>query len=207
SGRIARRDPRASARRAAPVLRALERLEALAREYGPGLGARKYRLLARLERDALPSAAAIERLHETATFLLAYPDDAGVRRAALPRLRGFAARRDLVRFAAALADSGIAGTAIRFRFFSRMARWLGRRWPDRLAIDWNAFDDPALLETLLPLLAHPAEAPGLDEYDLGLRGWLARMAGRSSDAAFLTRAVGTLPASPVLRDALHDAID
>ena len=199
-----------TARRTSPALRALERLEAVAREYAPGLGARKRTLLARLARTALPSAGAVQRLHEAATFLLAYPDDPRVHAAALALLRGFAARRDVVRFAAALVDSGIAGTAIRYRFFSRMAQWLVERAPGRLAIDWDALagEDTSLLESLLPLFALPVEHPGLDEYDFGLREWLERMKrAAETDAEFVVRSITRLPASRAIQERLHDAVD
>ncbi len=205
---LADRMRRSLPRSPSPTLRALVTLESIAREYGPGLARRKRALLGRLERAALPSAAAVHRLHEAASFLIAYPDAAGVHRAAARVLGGFSERRDLRRFAPQLVGSGIAGTAIEFGFFSKMARWLASRWPERLAIDWAAFDDTTLLEAVLPLLAHPAEAQGLDEYDLGLRDWIGRMKGSdASDAAFLVRALSALPASPALREILYDAID
>lgn len=191
-----------------PALRALETLEALAHEYGGGVARRKRALLARLERSSLASPATVERLHEVASYLLAYPDDASVHRATLRLLRGFSARRDVARFAAALTNSGIAGTPIHFRFFSKMSRWLASRWPERLEVHWSEFEDTPLLEALLPLMAHPAEWPGLDEYDLGLKGWLERMKGPGESAAsFLVQAVASLPAAWPLRDVLHDCLD
>ena len=206
--RLSPRTPRRTATRATPASQALASLESIAREFGPGIGRRKRALLVRLEHASLPDAAAVERLHEVASFLLAYPDDARVHRAASRLLTEFAARRDLQRLAPELVNSGIAGTAIEYRFFSKMARWLASRWPERMAIDWEQLDDTALLEALLPLLAHPAEAPALDEYDLGLRGWLDRMKGPGeSDAAFLVRAIASLPAAWPLRAVLQDALD
>ena len=191
-----------------PALRALETLENIAHEYGSGIERRKRQLLSRLERARLTSAAAVERLHEVASFLLAYPDNAAVHRSALKLLRGFGARRDVARFATALTNSGIAGTPITFRFFSKMSRWLASHWPERLSIDWDDFEDTGLLEALLPLMAHSAEAPGLDEYDLGLKGWIERMKARGeSDASFLIQAAAALPAAWPLRDVLHDSID
>ena len=46
----------------------------------------------------------------------------------------------------------------------------------------------------MPLLGAPAEAPGFEEYDYGLRGWIARLKGpRESDASFLVRRLAELP--------------
>ena len=87
----------AGERELTPALRALETLEAIAHEYGGGVGRRKRALLARLERLSLSTPATVERLHEVASYLLAYPDDASVHRATLRLLRGFSARRDVAR--------------------------------------------------------------------------------------------------------------
>src|SRR5205085_328962 len=100
--RMARRRAPVSTR--TPALGALERLESIARDYGAAPARAKRALLARLARTPMPSAAAVARLHEVATFLLAYADDARVHAAALRVLRGFAARPDVARFATALAD-------------------------------------------------------------------------------------------------------
>ena len=120
----------------------------------------------------------------------AYPDDAAVLARAKRALAGFGARADVTRMRARLADSGISGCDIRFAFFAPTARRLAARWPARLEIDWAAIEAEAALEDWLPLLAHDAEVPGLDELDYGLRGWLERMKGaREGDGAFVVRAL------------------
>ena len=123
-------------------------------------------------------------------------------------LAGFERRSDLAQHRAALADTGIAGTAIHYRFYAPTARWLGNRWPDRLTIDWDEVDRGDRLEALLPLLALPAETPGLDEVDLGLRGWIRRLAGpRTTDAAFVVRRFAELPLDDQARDLIYDQLD
>jgi hypothetical protein len=83
------------------------------------------------------------------------------------------------------ADSGVAGTEIRYPFFAGTACWLARRYGDRLRIDWprraprrgrrDAARAASSDETLERLLVdHHAETPGLTIDRL--RGWLARMA-------------------------------
>ena len=91
-------------------LRALERVKD---QYGADSAAAKLVLLRRLERAELRSAHAVRRLHEVLCFLHAYPDDARVLAQVERMLARFAARSDLARSRAALADTGIAGTAIR----------------------------------------------------------------------------------------------
>ncbi|MEO5617448.1 MAG: hypothetical protein ABIS67_06725 [Candidatus Eisenbacteria bacterium] len=188
-------------------LRGLAALEACSHEFGGDAANRKLAALARLEGGALPNLGAVRRLHEALCFLRAYPDSREVEARVTRMLAGFSRRRDLARFRARLTDSGIAGTAIRFRFFSAMAVWLAKRWPARLEIDWRQFDSRDRLETLLPLLALAAEQPGLDEYDLGLRGWLAEMRGAENEAAFLIRRFHALAASAEVIERLWDELD
>jgi len=190
-------------------MRALEELERLRTEFAAGTAERKRASLSELEHARLGSARAVLRLHESLCFLCAYPDDARVRSAATRLLEGFARRLDLRRHASALADSGIAGTAIHYPFFAATAAWLAARFPDRLRIDWPALADDQEQRLLdrLDLLVHHAETPALDELDLTLRQWLARLGGRGeADGAFVARRFAALEAGGLLREGYYDEI-
>ncbi|MDL2717150.1 MAG: hypothetical protein PT977_05305 [Acidobacteriota bacterium] len=172
---------------------ALARLEGLRNARGAAAAAEKKACLAVLARRALGTARAVERLHEALCFQRAYPDDADVLARVAAMLAGFARRPDLRRHRRALADTGIEGTEIRFPFFAGTARWLAARWAGRLSVDWKAFSNRVALERILPLVSLPAEAPGLDELDLGARGWVKRLKGPAeTDAAFLIRRLDAL---------------
>lgn len=187
---------------------ALARLEALRHEFGSAVFTREKRsLLGGLAQAVLASAADVVRLHELLVFMRAYPDSVGIRSVTERLLRAFAQRRDLISHREALANSGIAGTEIHFRFFAETARWLSARHPRQLHYDWNEWDDASRLEELLPVLAVHSETPGLDEYDLGLRGWLDRMRGATSDAAWVTTRLAARVGDAVLFERLHDGID
>src|SRR5688572_7249076 len=176
--------------------------------FGPEASRAKHALLDLLAQTELRSHREVFRLHELLCFWRAYPDDARLLARIETMLAAFAQRRDLRRHAPRLADSGIAGTEIRFRFFAPMARWLARLWPGSLRVDWAAFEDADRLEPWLPLLAHPAEAPALDEYDLTPRGWIRHMKGpRETDAAFLVRRLAQLPMAESAREVLYDQLD
>lgn len=183
----------------------LRRLEALRDSYGDGAGAAKLAILEALRTRPLSSSSQVLRLHECLCFLRAYPDDHRVLGEVERMLGGFARRADLRRHRAALADTGIAGTEIRFRFFARTAVWLVRRWPERLFVDWVAFDDAERLVPFLPLMVHYGETPALDEWDMSVRSWLRRLKGRDeTDAAFLIRRLASLPADQVVREKLYE---
>ncbi len=187
---------------------ALSRLERLRLEFGAGPAAEKRALLLALARARLARPREVLRLHEALCFLRAYPDDPALLALVERMLARFHLRPDLRRFRARLADTGIAGTTIRYPFFSATAQWLARRWPAKLAIDWPTFARAEELEDLLPVLAHFAESPGLEEYDYGPRGWVRLLKGPgTSDAAFVIGRLAALRADPFLREKLHDRLD
>ena len=179
-------------------------------QYGDDLGGRKLKRLRRLESVRLRSAKAVSGLHETLCYLRAYPDDAQVLAQVERMLAGFHRRADLKRFAARLADSGIAGTETRFRFYAETAFWLARHYPQQLLVDWAELSEKQkeLLFERLPLLAHYAATLGLDEAPLTLRQWVKRMkAPGEGDGAFLARSFGAIDAGPFLKQAFFEEID
>jgi hypothetical protein len=187
----------------------LGRLEQLRAEYGGGAVELKLALLHRLERARLAGAAAVARLHEALCFLRAYPDDARVLAQVTRMLAGFERRPDLRRHAARLADTGIAGTVLSYPYFADTAAWLARRFPRELAVDWDLVDDELeqrLLDRLDPLVLY-AETPGLDELDLSMRRWVARLKSPGEgDGAFLARSFAAVQAEPFLRESYYDEL-
>jgi hypothetical protein len=191
---------------AAADLRALERLRA---EFGPEAARARLALLRRLARARLSGAEAVRRLHELLCFARAYPDDAAVLRQVERMSTGFARRADLRRHAAELADSGIAGTALHYPYFAETAAWLARRFPRQLGVDWEGVDDDTeqkLLDRLDPLVLY-CETPGLDEVDLPMRAWVARLKhAAEGDGAFLARSFAAVGAEPFLRESYYDEL-
>jgi hypothetical protein len=187
---------------------ALARLEGLRNARGREAAAAKKACLVALAQRSAGTARGVERLHEVLCFLRAYPDDAEVLARIVSMLAEFARRGDLRRHRRALRDTGIAGTAIRFPFFAGTARWLAARWGGRLAVDWKAFSKRAALERVLPLVTLPAEAPGLDELDLGARGWVKRLKGPSeTDASFLIRRLAGLGRDRFEQEWAYEGLD
>ena len=178
------------------------------RERGAEAAREKLELLRALGRRALPRAGEVHRLHEALCFLRAYPDDVRLLAHVVRMLGAFDRRRDLLRHAGRLVNTGIAGTEIRFRFFAPTASWLAKRWPERLAIEWKEFENQDRIESLLPLFAHYAESPALDEYELPAREWIQRLKRPSeTDAAFLVRRFERLRMDSFAREILYDELD
>ncbi|MCA8975185.1 MAG: hypothetical protein KDC98_10705 [Planctomycetes bacterium] len=194
----------------ATVTRLLAELERIRAEFGGDHGAQKCRLLDGLAAAALPTADAVQRLHETLCFLRAHPDDQDVLDRVSTLLDTFDARRDLRRFRKALADSGIAGTAINYPFFAVTARWLSRRFPGALRVDWRESrgEGADLLGRRLDLLATWSETPGLDEVELGTREWVQRLAGPdTTDADFIINRTSLLGCSERERDLFYEQFE
>ncbi len=183
----------------------LGRLEDLKAAYGSEAARGKLDALRDLDRRPLPTSDEVLRLHEFLCFLSAYPDNAEVLARTERMLASFERRADLRRHRAALADTGIAGTAIHFVFFWFTAQWLARRWPDRMSIDWAQFDRKHEIEHLLHLMLPYAESPALDEFSLPARTWIDRLkAPGETDAAFLIRRIEALHPSPFGRETLYE---
>ncbi|MHC5210648.1 MAG: hypothetical protein ACYTG2_08015 [Planctomycetota bacterium] len=196
----------------------LTELEAVRGQFGgpdaAANAARKAELLTALARTRLMGADAVLRLHEVGCFLRAYPDDARVLLAAERLLEGFEARADLGAVREELENSGVAGTDICYPFFASTAAWLARRYGDRLHVDREAAgasekeraDLEERLDKVLSLVAHWAETPGIDEEDLGLDGWLTRMAGPDTDAALLVKGLDRLTPDGFVKEYLFDQL-
>jgi hypothetical protein len=188
--------------------RLLEELERIAPAYGDGVAARKRALIEVLGRAELPTAGAVSRLHEVLLLLRAYPDDAGVLEAVERNVEAFRRRKDLRRHRAALADTGIAGTRIHYAFYWEMARWLTKKCPGRLRVDWRAIRDLEAFERILHLLVLYAETPALDGIHLGAREWIDALRGEGeTDAELLVRRFETLPTDGFGKEAMFDALD
>jgi hypothetical protein len=187
------------------TLRVLEQVRSL---YSGGAAARKLELLRTLSRASLPTAKAIARLHEALCFLRAHPDDAEVLASVSSMLDRFHVRADVRRHRRALADTGIAGTSLRYSFFANTARWLSNRLPGSLRVVWQDYQHEDLLAQRLPLFAAWAETPGLDEADLSVRDWVRRLAGPGcSDADFLIQSCARVGRNESEREAFFEELD
>lgn len=186
----------------------LAKLERLRLDFGPGAASIKRGLLTQLARTRLGSARAVRRLHEALCFIRAYPDNAELLEQARHMLDGFARRADLRAHRTVLADSGIAGTTIHYRFFAGQALWLATRWADQLRLDRDDTQAEARIARALPPLLTPAETKALTELKLPGYAALDRLRGADeTDAVFLLRRIAAMPGSTYTREVCSDSID
>ena len=174
----------------ASLRKQLERLESLREALDASASREKLQLLRELEHRSLGRAADVERLHEVLCFSRAWPDNPKLLTTVHRMLRNFSARPDLIRFARALENSGIAGTDIRFSFY------------------WKAFEKADRLSGLLESLALFSERGALRQFFLDAPDWIDRMrADDETDAAFLVRRLAALGEAGGLRESVYDQLD
>lgn len=177
-------------------------------EFGAAAANAKLALMKQLARTRLGSARAVMRLHEALCFIRAYPDNSAVLAQVQTMLAGFSARADLRAHRHALADSGIAGTSIHYRFFAGQAQWLAQHWPDKLRLDRSDIDADVRIACALPTLVTPAEACALIELKLPGYAVLDRLRSKDeTDATFLLRRIAAMPGNGFTREAYSDGVD
>ena len=143
-------------------------------------------------------------------MLQAYADDERVLGAVSDALEGFPARIGLLDHSRArrLHDSGIAGTTLRYPFGFPMARWLARRFPRHVDVEWKGFTASDRLREALGLLVHPMEEEAFSEFGLDWRHWLQLAKGGRSltDVQFLVALFEHAPLTADARDSLFESL-
>lgn len=191
-----------------PAFACLRKLEATRFNYEPGQADIKLRLLRRLAKLRQKSSDAVLRLHEHLCFLRAYPDNRAVQRQVVAMLNGFSARADLKQFHSELSNTGIAGTTIFFRFFWPSARWIARRWPKQMAIDWEEIDDSQPLASALPILVTPLEANWLRLSHVPPQAAIKKLKGPdTADGTFLVKRIEAMAGDHITHEAFSDGLD
>ncbi len=102
-------------------------------------------------------------------FELAFPDSLSGRRDATARLRSQ------------------AGDPVHYCFSFAVARWLARRCPGELRIDWDEFDNTSRLDELLTQILLPVEDEYFDSGWVSSQGWIdmVRAGSRGTDFDWL----------------------
>jgi len=192
----------------ATVTDALRELEALRYDFSPESAARKLELLQDLDGRRLPSAEQVLELHQLLGFVRALPETIELREQAQRMAETFEERPDLRRFRKALADTGIAGTNLNFRFYWLTAIWLLPRWAEQLTIDWKSFENRDKLVGWLHLLVPYSESPALDSYGHTAKEWINYLKGPGeTDAGFVMRRFEALPVETPLREKVYEDLD
>jgi len=186
----------------------LQQLDRLCHSQGVCAPGHKPALLHRLNKGSLRGAREVARLHDRLCFLRAYPDDPTVLSLTETMLSAFEQRQDLRRHRRALADTGIAGTTIYYRFYWPTARWLYQHWPAAISIDWTQWQHRDDLNDLWHLLLPDSAADALEGLSFTPRQWIESLRRRDeTDAAFVIRHFIHWRVDAATREKFYDDLD
>ena len=192
----------------------LDRLDELKRPGGARARARLQRALAEAARRDFDDAASLIRFHEILLFLRAYPQQPDLLRRAETILSSFKRRVDRLRDAADFFEfaepevSGIAGTSFSAVFGYDIARWLAARFPSRVRIEWEGYEDKGQLAAVLPRFIPLLEEEAYVENFFAHRDELLRAAkgDERSELAWLLRRFERLRLPRADVAALYDSL-
>ncbi|HEV3468070.1 MAG TPA: hypothetical protein VG148_02030 [Pyrinomonadaceae bacterium] len=193
--------------------RLLDELERLKRPGGSR--ARLRGLLARLGRREFTTAGSLIRFHELLLFLRAYPRSPALLAQSEKLLGTFRRRVERLRAAGAedLAElerpevSGVAGTSFPALFSYHVVRWLAARFPSRVRLDWEGYEEAGQLAAVLPRFLPFLEENAYVESYFPFREWLrAARARKQNELAWLLRRFERLDVAEEDAAALFDLL-
>ncbi len=193
----------------------LSQLEEAKRHFNKGDGKRVEKLLTELARRNFPDALSLIRLHEALLFLRAYPQSREVLGRVEDLVAGFSSRVEHLRSTGAdltpfnyIEYSGIAGTALSGTFSYEIARFLVRRFPERVEVDWDRYEKKERLGSVWPRLLPLLEEDSLVEANIPYLDWLrAAKARDESDLSLLLRGFDRLPLAHREKAQLYDLME
>ena len=153
----------------------IQRLFKLRNRYDSSDSDEKLALLRQLAGIHIKAARDIKRLHSALCFIRAFPDSTKHYRFAHAELSNMQARVDVLPDAEQLKlwDTGIVGTPVHYQFSYEVARWLQRRAPGAVSIDWEEADDPPGLDEILEHVLQPADEEYFRSGYISGKEWLS----------------------------------
>jgi len=169
----------------------LHQLDELKKRFDPGAVSTTEKALARLERHKFNDAETLVRYHELLLFLRAYPSFSKVAAITEKELASFPRRVDALRAGEVdLATietpeiSGIAGSSVTDTFTYPIVRWLVRGRQNRVALEWDWFEDENRLAATWPRFFPLLEEEAFVEANVPYETWL-RSASEGRDLIWL----------------------
>src|SRR5664280_3183932 len=192
----------------------LPELETSKLNYGAGSASRIEKLLASMRDVEFASTESLIRFHDVLLFLRAFPQSRKVAQLADDLLTGIVHQVEKLRASGAdmeLFDneefSGIAGTVINDNFTYDVARWLVRRYPQQIGVEWNFEEQGRQMAVTLPLLIPLLGDDSLVEADTPFFDWMANAArGAEKILPWLLQRVADAPLTSLEKTSLYDSL-
>ena len=166
----------------------------------------------------VPSAKATDadsliKQHEELLFLRAYPTNPNRLEQADNQLKKIVESVERLRKAdadlSALDDpevSGIAGTSVTSNFSYALVRWLVRRYPPQLSIDWDWFEEDDRFGATMPRFLPLLEEDAMVEAHVPYREWLEAATGRKNEVAWIIDRFESLSLTDKQKAELYDSL-
>jgi hypothetical protein len=192
----------------------LDRLDESKRRFDAQGRAQVFKLLAEVERRRFTDAVRLIRFHEILLFMRAYPQSARVLRRVEKILSSFARRVGMLSETGADTTeleygevSGIAGTFVEDTFSYHITRWLTRRYPSAVSINWELHEDEYRLAATWPRFLPLLEEDALVEANVPYQDWLRAARGRKrSELSWLIERFERLPLSEKEKAELYESL-
>lgn len=185
------------------INRLLDQLDELKSRFGLRENRSVEQVLSRIVRQKVNDAETLIRLHEILLFLSAYPQSPRVKHLAESFLKSFDKRVDALRRAGADLRpldhpevSGIIGRSVTDTFTYPIVRWLVKREPIHVALDWDWFEDENRLAETWPRFMPLLEEDAFVEANVPYETWLrAASAASVKDLVWLVQRFESLAKS------------
>ena len=191
----------------------LSNLEEYKNRFGPGEARHVETLLAALSRRNFSNVESLIRFHETLLFLRAFPQGPGVVSRTETLLESFDQRVEALRDGGAdlsavdtFEFSGIAGTTMEDTLSFDVIRWLARRIPRHIEIDWDNYDEERPMAATWPRLLPLLDEDAFVEANIPWRRWLQAAKGAKSELEFLLRGFERLAMADREKAELYDSL-
>jgi hypothetical protein len=193
----------------------LDRLDEFKRRFDERGAAQALKVLAQLEKRQAADADSLIRFHEILLFMRAYPQTARTLRRVEKILYTFARRvRALEQAGTDLSPleyaevSGISGTFVEDTYSYQLTRWLVRRHPARVSLNWEQHEDEYRLAATWPRFLPLLEEDALVEANVPYQDWLraARGSKRGGDLSWLIERFERLPLSEREKAELYESL-
>ena len=193
--------------------RLLSSLEESKGRYGRGEANRVEKLLAALSRQRFTDVDSLIRFHEALLFLRAFPQGPGVVSRTEKLLEAFHPRVEELRVSGAdfsafdtFEVSGIAGTAMQDTLSNDVVRWLARRIPRNIEIDWEDYEEERALAATWPRFLPLLDEDAFVEANIPWQRWLQAAKGTGNELEWLMRRFEQMPICDREKAELYDSL-